>query len=162
MHIPNRNIKNHRIGRWFLGCCIYYFSQPRLLKLDFIIIKENADIITLQIPSYRQEVTRPADITEEVLRIYGLNNIEFPEQMKIAVRNDAYEPIYHKQNKIANMLCSQGFSEMMNNSLVPAEWSLAEVKPIHLQNPLSNELNTLRNHLLHGALQSISYNRNRI
>lgn len=132
-----------------------------LLKLDFIIIKENADIITLQIPSYRQEVTRPADITEEVLRIYGLNNIEFPEQMKIAVRNDAYENIYHEQNKIANMLCSQGFSEMMNNSLVPAEWSLADVKPIHLQNPLSNELNTLRNHLLHGTLQSISYNRNR-
>jgi len=132
-----------------------------LLRLDFIILKENEDIITLHIPSYRQEVTRPADITEEVLRIYGLNNIEFPEQMKIAVRNDAYEPIYHKQNRIANMLCSQGFSEMMNNSLVPAEWSLADVKPIHLQNPLSNELNTLRNHLLHGTLQSISYNRNR-
>ncbi len=132
-----------------------------LLKLDFVIVQENGDIITLQIPSYRQEVTRPADITEEVLRIYGLNNIEFPEQMKIAIQTDAYEHIYAKQNKIANMLCSQGFSEMMNNSLVPAEWSLADVKPIHLQNPLSNELNTLRNHLLHGALQSISYNRNR-
>ncbi len=132
-----------------------------LIKLDFNIIKQEADIVTLQIPSYRQEVTRPADITEEVLRIYGLNNIEFPEQMKIAMQTDPYEHIFAKQNKIANMLCSQGFSEMMNNSLVAAEWSLADVKPIHLQNPLSNELNTLRNHLLHGALQSISYNRNR-
>ena len=120
----------------------------------------------LTIPAYRVDVKREADVIEEILRVYGYNNIEFGEKINASVANsDRYED-YKLQKLIADQLVGQGFFETMANSLTtPAHVKLSEqLKEEHsvkMLNPLSQELSVLRQSLLFSGLEAVSYNLNR-
>lgn len=120
----------------------------------------------LTIPAYRVDVKREADVIEEILRVYGYNNIEFGEKINASVANSSRYEDYKLQNLIAGQLVGQGFFETMANSLTtPAHARLSEqLKEEHsvqMMNPLSQELSVLRQSLLFSGLEAVSYNLNR-
>ncbi len=120
----------------------------------------------LTIPSYRVDVQREADVIEEILRVYGYNNIKFGEKLNASVANSSKFEDYRLQNLIANQLVGQGFYETMANSLTtPAYTKLSEqIKESHnvkMLNPLSQDLSVLRQSMLYSGLESVSYNINR-
>lgn len=138
-----------------------------LNSLEIIISKETETTLTLEIPTYRVDVLRDVDVIEDILRIYGYNNIELSDSVK---SNLSYETqtdkSYDLQNLISEQLVGCGFNEIMNNSLTKESYyNNSEAYPIsssvHLMNPLSSDLGVMRQTLLHGGLESISYNRNR-
>ncbi len=120
----------------------------------------------LTIPAYRVDVKREADVIEEILRVYGYNNIEFGEKINASVANSSRYEDYKLQNLIAGQLVGQGFFETMANSLTtPAHTKLSEqLKEEHavkMLNPLSQDLSVLRQSLLFSGLEAVSYNLNR-
>ncbi len=120
----------------------------------------------LTIPSYRVDVQREADVIEEILRVYGYNNIKFGEKLNASVANSSKFEDYRLQNLIANQLVGQGFYETMANSLTtPAYTELSEqLNPsqnVKMLNPLSQDLSVLRQSMLYSGLESVSYNINR-
>lgn len=138
-----------------------------LNSLEIVISEETNDTLTLEIPTYRVDVLRDVDVVEDILRIYGYNNIELSDSVK---SNLSYETqtdkSYDLQNLISEQLTGCGFNEIMNNSLTKESYyNNSEAYPIsrcvHLINPLSSDLGVMRQTLLHGGLESISYNRNR-
>jgi len=137
-----------------------------LQALEIKIEKEDGDTLNLLIPPYRVDVKREADVVEEVLRIYGFNNVEVPSKVNASL-SFAPKPDEHKlRNAIANLLSSVGFNEIMNNSLTKASYyeeleSLKLEHTVRIYNPLSSDLNAMRQSLLFGGLESIAYNINR-
>ncbi|RUT78595.1 phenylalanine--tRNA ligase subunit beta [Ancylomarina longa] len=137
-----------------------------LTALEIKIEKEDGDTLNLLVPPYRVDVKREADVVEEVLRIYGFNNVEVPSKVNASL-SFAPKPDEHKlRNTIANLLSSVGFNEIMNNSLSKASYyeeleSLKLEHTVRIYNPLSSDLNTMRQSLLFGGLESIAYNINR-
>ncbi|WP_029037485.1 phenylalanine--tRNA ligase subunit beta [Salinimicrobium xinjiangense] len=120
----------------------------------------------LTIPAYRVDVKREADVIEEILRVYGYNNIEFGEKINASVANSGRFEDYKIQNLIAGQLVGQGFFETMANSLTsPAHLGLSEnlkeEQAVKMLNPLSQELSVLRQSLLFSGLEAVSYNLNR-
>ena len=120
----------------------------------------------LTIPSYRVDVQREADVIEEILRVYGYNNIKFGEKLNASVANSSKFEDYRLQNLIANQLVGQGFYETMANSLTtPAYTELSEQlnasQNVKMLNPLSQDLSVLRQSMLYSGLESVSYNINR-
>jgi phenylalanyl-tRNA synthetase beta chain len=120
----------------------------------------------LTIPSYRTDVQREADIIEEILRVYGYNNIEFSNKLNATMSHASKFEDYKVQNVIANQLISQGFNEMMANSLTKPNYTeLSELlNPEHnvtMLNPLSNDLAAMRQSLLFSGLEALAYNINR-
>ncbi|UKN01723.1 phenylalanine--tRNA ligase subunit beta [Paracrocinitomix mangrovi] len=138
-----------------------------LKELD-IQTEKKGELIEASIPTYRVDVTREADIAEEVLRIYGFNNVPIPAKLNSSITpraNDNNEVIY---NLIADLLANRGFYEIMNNSLSSSSiWdqikttSFSPDKDVKILNPLSNELDVMRQTLLFGGLKSIEHNQNR-
>ncbi len=132
-----------------------------LKRLEIDVIEDKGQILNIKIPAFKSDVTRQADVTEEILRIYGLNKINFPEQM-LSSQSLSDENLFHSfKNEISEFLSSNGFCEMMTNSLVPHVSLLNPEDSVNLLNPLSSDLSSLRQSLLHTSLQSISYNKNR-
>ncbi|MBS2210816.1 phenylalanine--tRNA ligase subunit beta [Carboxylicivirga mesophila] len=137
-----------------------------LSALDIDIINETEEGLKLSVPPYRVDVQREADIIEEILRVYGYNNIEMPSSVNSTIVY-SQKPDDHKlKNTVANQLMAQGFSEIMCNSLTKASYyETLDVYPrqhvVELANPLSNDLNGMRQTLLFGGLESISHNINR-
>ena len=133
--------------------------------LDFEIIALNGDQWTVKVPTYRVDVTRDVDIAEELLRIYGFNNIEVPSGMHISsAKYDARPSKIEKS--ILGQLTGNGFYEIMNNSLSRGsdyEFLQEDVTDtlIEVLNPLSQDLNIMRNNLLFGGLGAISFNQKR-
>ena len=130
------------------------------------IVSEDGNGMLLSIPPYRVDVQREVDVIEDILRIYGYNNIEIPNEVhSTLVYSD--KPDDHKvKNIIANQLTAQGFNEIMCNSLTkPAFYEKLEKYPeknvVALFNPLSNDLGGMRQSLLMGGLESIVHNVNR-
>ncbi|HER39950.1 MAG TPA: phenylalanine--tRNA ligase subunit beta [Salinimicrobium catena] len=120
----------------------------------------------LTIPPYRVDVKREADVIEEILRVYGYNNIKFGEKINASVANSTRFEDYKLQNLIASQLVGQGFFETMANSLTtPAHQSLSdqlkEEHTVKMLNPLSQDLSVLRQSLLFSGLEAVSYNLNR-
>lgn len=139
-----------------------------LKALDIEILQNNGDSAKLSIPTYRVDVTREADVIEEVLRIYGFNNIEIPAKWNISLSNQNLRSEEKRQNTISDLLVSQGFYEMMNNSLSSSQLVeklggdiLSESRNVSMLNPLSNELDVMRQTLLFHGLQSVAHNQNR-
>lgn len=132
-----------------------------LEHLGFSCAQRSKGSLMLKVPTFKHDVTRQADVTEEVLRIYGLNKIEFPDQMRISQSRSTENEKQAFRKRVAAMLGGNGFSEMKNNSLVSSEKNPKPERSVLLLNPLSSELNAMRQCLLHGALQSLSYNKNR-
>ena len=119
----------------------------------------------LTIPSYRVDVTREADVIEEILRVYGYNNVEFSHKLNTSISFSDFDAV-KIENIVANQLVAQGFNETMANSLTKAEYvSLSEMlNPAHnvtMLNPLSNDLGVMRQSLLFSGLESVIYNINR-
>lgn len=120
----------------------------------------------LVIPAYRVDVQREIDVIEEILRVYGYNNIKFSEKLNATVSNSPRTEDYKVQNVIATQLNSQGFNEMMANSLTTSSYvqlseMLKEEHNVLMLNPLSNDLAAMRQSLLFSGLEAISYNINR-
>ena len=120
----------------------------------------------LTIPSYRVDVQREADVIEEILRVYGYNNIKFSEKFNASVSYSSKFEDYKLQNLIANQLVGQGFYESMANSLTsPAYSNLSDqVKAeynVEMLNPLSQDLSVMRQSMLFSGLEAVSYNINR-
>jgi len=134
-----------------------------LTALEIIITNETATHLSLSVPPYRVDVKREADIAEEILRIYGLNKIEIPEQVKSALTFSEDEPKYNLLNKIADYLSAIGFFELVNNSLTKSSYySEDELKSVvKILNPLSNDLDVMRMKMLFSGLETIQYNLNR-
>ncbi|MBP4137228.1 phenylalanine--tRNA ligase subunit beta [Flavobacterium geliluteum] len=137
-----------------------------LVSLDIKVNSVSDSGLGLTIPAYRVDVQREIDVIEEILRVYGYNNIDFSKKFNATVSNSPRTEDYKVQNVIASQLNSQGFHEMMANSLTTAAYTklsttLKEEHNVTMLNPLSNDLATMRQSLLFSALEAISYNINR-
>ncbi|MFP4025274.1 MAG: phenylalanine--tRNA ligase subunit beta [Thiohalospira sp.] len=137
-----------------------------LESLDIKIINENDERLILEVPTYRVDVTREADVIEEILRIYGYNNIEITEHVNSSISYSEKPDKEKIQNLISEILTANGFHEIMCNSLTKADYyhDLKSYKPenlVEIFNPLSNDLNVMRQTLLFGGLESIVHNINR-
>ena len=116
----------------------------------------------LTIPSYRVDVQREADVIEEILRVYGYNNIEFSHKLNTSISFDSNNDT-KIENIVANQLSSLGFNETMANSLTKADYinlseTLKEEHNVEMLNPLSNDLKVMRQSLLFSGLESVAYN----
>lgn len=137
-----------------------------LTNLGCKILSDLTDTIDVQVPTYKVDVYRPADLVEEILRIYGYNNILIPSKINSSI-NVSEGPDFDKiQHKIADMLSSNGFYEIMNNSLTKSAYSktfseIDERNYVRILNPLSSDLDVMRQTLIFGGLESIAYNQNR-
>ena len=136
-------------------------------SLEMKITGETPEGLSLLVPAYRVDVQRPCDVVEDILRIYGYNNVEIPTSVKssLSVKGDVDKSV-KLQNLVSEQLVGCGFNEIMNNSLTAATYyeGLETSKPenlIQLMNPLSNDLNVMRATLLFGGLESIQHNANR-
>lgn len=137
-----------------------------LVSLDIKVNSVSDTGLGLSIPPYRVDVQREIDVIEEILRVYGYNNIKFSNKINATVFNAPRTEDYKVQNVVANQLNAQGFNEMMANSLTTAAYiklseNLKEEHNVSMLNPLSNDLATLRQSLLFSGLEAISYNINR-
>ncbi|MDC0858041.1 phenylalanine--tRNA ligase subunit beta [Flavobacteriaceae bacterium] len=120
----------------------------------------------MTIPAYRNDVTREADVIEEILRVYGYNNIQFTEKLKASISSNQIVEDYQIQNKISNQLTALGFHEMMGNSLTSPKYvelsdNLSSDHNVEILNPLSNDLSIMRQSMLFNALEALIYNVNR-
>jgi phenylalanyl-tRNA synthetase beta chain len=138
-----------------------------LHDLDFSIASEDEAGLQLVVPTYRVEVTREADVIEEVLRIYGYNNIDFPSGLRTSLSYAPAPDAEAIQNKLADFLTGNGFSEMMSMSLTKAKYTAlvnhmnyGEESAVSLLNPLSGDLANMRQTLLFGTLEAIGLNQN--
>ncbi|MCL7753452.1 phenylalanine--tRNA ligase subunit beta [Polaribacter sp. Z022] len=136
-----------------------------LASLEIKINSETNGGLGLTIPSYRTDVQREADIIEEILRVYGYNNIEFSHKLNTSISFDSNKET-KVENIIANQLTSLGFNETMANSLTKPEYAslsenINEEANVEMLNPLSNDLKVLRQSLLFSGLESVAYNINR-
>ena len=137
-----------------------------LESLDIKIVSEDEEKLSLEVPTYRVDVQREADVIEEVLRIYGYNNVEISEHVNSSLSYSQKPDKEKIQNTISDILSANGFNEIMCNSLTKSDYynNLESYKPenlVNIFNPLSNDLNVMRQTLLFGGLESIMYNRNR-
>jgi phenylalanyl-tRNA synthetase beta chain len=138
-----------------------------LTSLEIDIKAETAEVLSLEVPTYRVDVQRPCDVVEEILRVYGYNNIEFGMEMHANLsQKTATDESYRLQQLIAEQLTADGFCEIMNNSLSAISYYegkevYPEAKCVRLLNPLSNDLCVMRQTLLYGGLESLSHNINR-
>lgn len=134
-------------------------------NLDIKVLEKRGDVLMLSIPTYRVDVTREADVIEEILRIYGYNNVEEPERLMSSVVATPKPDKEHLQNVVSDMLAARGFAEIMNNSLTKGAYFEAngfnDDASVKILNPLSQDLNVLRQSLLFGGLETILYNQNR-
>jgi len=134
--------------------------------LEMKIVNRTEEGYTLHVPAYRVDVQRDVDVIEDILRIYGYNNIEIGEKL---MSNLSYssKPDSHKlQNLIAEQLTAQGFNEILNNSLTKGGYytdltSFPAAHSVKIINALSSDLNVMRQTLLFGGLENIAYNVNR-
>ena len=137
-----------------------------LASLDIKVNSVTDKGLGLIIPSYRVDVQREVDVIEEILRVYGYNNIDFTKKLNATVANSARTEDYKIQNIIATQLNSLGFHEMIANSLTSPDYvklseMLKEEYNVMMLNPLSNDLSAMRQSLLFSGLEAVSYNINR-
>ncbi|RYE24434.1 MAG: phenylalanine--tRNA ligase subunit beta, partial [Sphingobacteriaceae bacterium] len=132
-----------------------------ITALDIKITAETNEGLTLEIPPYRVDVTREVDVIEEILRIYGYNNIEIPSQIRASLNNAVKPDKDAVQNMLANSLTANGFNEILANSLTKSSYSEQPETAVKILNPLSRDLDVMRQTLLFSGLEAISFNQNR-
>ena len=136
-------------------------------SLDMKITAETESGISLSVPAYRVDVQRPCDVVEDILRIYGYNNVEIPTAVKSSLTIKGEVDRSNKlQNLVSEQLVGEGFREILNNSLTKEAYyndltAYPTDRAVKLLNPLSSDLNVLRQTLLFGGLESIAHNANR-
>ncbi len=134
--------------------------------LEYDILKSDNTGASLSVPCYRVDVTRECDIVEDVLRIYGYNNVEIPERMVASITPGRKPDPESVKEGLSAFLAANGFHEIMNNSLTKGEYysklkSFPEENLVKILNPLSSDLNAMRQTLLLSGLEVVSYNINR-
>ena len=137
-----------------------------LQALDIRILNENAEGLKVAVPPYRVDVQREADVIEEILRVYGFNNVEMATKVNSTIVYSPRPDQHQLRNIIAEQLLGAGFQEIMCNSLTKASYyetstQFPAAQTVELANPLSSDLNGMRQTLLFGGLESIRHNRNR-
>ncbi|GAB1360346.1 phenylalanine--tRNA ligase subunit beta [Porphyromonadaceae bacterium] len=138
-----------------------------LHSLEIEIVAESVETLQLLVPTYRVDVRRDVDVIEDILRIYGYNNVEFSSSLTSTLSYKSRTDVSHSlQNIISEQLVGSGFNEILNNSFTKASnyddlISYPKNNLVMLMNPLSTDLNAMRQTLLFGGLESIAYNRNR-
>ena len=144
-------------------------------SLEMKILSETAEGMTIEVPAYRVDVQRPCDVVDDILRIYGYNNVEIPTQLKGSLVIKGDEDRKHKlANLVSEQMVGEGYNEILNNSLTKAAYyeneGTAEANSslftlnsslVRIMNPLSSDLNVMRQTLLYGGLESIAHNANR-
>ncbi len=135
-------------------------------SLEMETVNESADGLTLDVPQYRVDVQRDCDVIEDILRIYGYNNVEIPTTLQSSLTHPGETDRSDKlQNIVAEQLVGEGFNEIMNNSLTKSAYydnlvAYPAANAVKLLNPLSNDLNVMRETLLFGGLETIARNAN--
>ena len=135
-------------------------------SLEMEVVAETAEGLTLDVPQYRVDVQRDCDVIEDILRIYGYNNVEIPTTLKSSLVAETETDKSNKlQNLVAEQLVGAGFNEILNNSLTKAAYydnlsSYPAQNLVRLMNPLSSDLNVMRETLLFGGLETIARNAN--
>lgn len=139
-----------------------------LSNLDLIIVSDNGDTVTIEVPTYRVDVTREADVIEEVLRIYGFNNVPVPQKLNSSISYFAKPDVEKVQNVISEMLVGMGCIEALNNSLTKSEYSkkiggdvVLPERNVEMLNPLSLDLDVMRQSLIFNAMEMVARNQNR-
>ncbi len=138
-----------------------------LASLEVEIKAEDENGLDIIVPAYRVDVQRPCDVVEDILRIYGYNNVEIPTQLKSSLVVKDFEDMRHKMaNLVSEQLVGAGFNEILNNSLTKGAYydelkSYPAENSVKIFNPLSSDLNVMRQSLLFGGLESIMRNANR-
>ena len=137
-----------------------------LKSLEIEITEEHAEALQLLVPTYRVDVQRPCDVVEDILRVYGYNNVEFGETVhsSLSYKNET-DTKQHLQTLVSEQLTAAGFNEILNNSLTSVSYYEGSAaypldNCVKLLNPLSNDLGVLRQTLLYGGLESIAHNIN--
>ena len=136
-------------------------------SLEMKVLEETAEGLKLEIPGYRVDVTRPCDVVEDILRIYGYNNVEIPTQLKGSLVIKGDEDKKHKlANLVSEQLVGEGFNEILNNSLTKGAYyeghnAYSVEICVKILNPLCTDLNVMRQTLLFGGLESVQHNVNR-
>ncbi|MBT0608643.1 phenylalanine--tRNA ligase subunit beta [Aequorivita echinoideorum] len=137
-----------------------------LTSLEMKINNVTETGIGMTIPAYRNDVTRDVDVIEEILRVYGYNNVKFTQKLNASISNIKMGEDYQVQSKIAAQLTALGFNEMMSNSLTTPKYlslsdALKEDYSVKMLNPLSQDLSVMRQAMLFSGLEAIAYNSNR-
>ena len=132
-----------------------------LTALDIKIVAETGEDLDLRVPPYRVDITRDVDVVEEILRIYGYNNIEIPTQVRASLNNSVRPEKDSVQGQLSDLLTANGFNEIMSNSLTKSAYSSNLDKAVKILNPLSNDLDVMRQTMLYSGLEAIAYNQNR-
>ena len=151
----------------FIGKKIGHSTIEKILEgLNYQFVEKKADGAVVAAPTYMVDVTRECDVVEEILRIYGYNNIELPQNLRMSVNPSAQPDPEATRNAISNWLAANGFVETMNNSLTKEEYytkleTFPAEKCVHIVNPLSQDLNVMRQTLLLNGLEVVAYNLNR-
>ncbi|MEI8273656.1 MAG: phenylalanine--tRNA ligase subunit beta [Paludibacter sp.] len=137
-----------------------------LTALEMKIVSQNEESYLLQVPAYRVDVQRDVDVIEDILRIYGYNNVEIGETLKSTLSYSSKPDSYKLQNLISEQLTAQGFNEILNNSLTKGSYytdltSFPAANSVKIINSLSSDLSVMRQTLLFGGLENINRNVNR-
>ena len=151
----------------FIGKEIGWKTIEKILQgLNYQFVKEWDGGALVAAPTYMVDVTRECDVVEEILRIYGYNNIELPGNLRMSVNPSQQPDPEATRNNISNWLAANGFVETMNNSLTKEDYytkleTYPAEKCVHIVNPLSSDLNVMRQTLLLNGLEVVAYNLNR-
>ncbi|MEA3505133.1 MAG: phenylalanine--tRNA ligase subunit beta [Bacteroidota bacterium] len=150
-----------------IGKTISHDNIKRILtSLEFVIIEESEEKLKLRVPTNKVDVTREADLVEEIIRIYGYNNIDFSEKINSSLSYQQKPDADAVRNIVSDYLTNNGYYEIMNNSLTKGVYAdyvqaIKREENVEIVNPLSSELNVMRQSLLFGGLESVAYNINR-
>ena len=141
--------------------------EVHLTSLDIAVVEEGADVWTLDVPAYRSDVTRPADVAEEVLRIHGFDRVPLPERMTGTLEVPSSPNREDVLFGWRELLVGRGFTEIMSNSLTKASYAelvkdgdLVPDASVHMLNPLSSDLGVMRQSLVFQGLEAIARNAN--
>ncbi len=170
-----KKIENHTIVFHYARCYqLIGVELPReqvneiLQNLDIKIISDINGIAKLEVPAYRVDVTREADVIEEILRIFGFNNVPLPSKLNTSIGNFKKPDFEKVQSIISEFLVGKGFIEMLNNSLTRSQYTdklggeiFSSKRNVKMLNPLSQDLDVMRQTLLFNTLEVIQYNQNR-
>jgi phenylalanyl-tRNA synthetase beta chain len=168
-------IENHSIVFHYARCYqLIGVELPKeqvneiLQNLDIKIISDINGIAKLEVPAYRVDVTREADVIEEVLRIFGFNNVPLPTKLNTSIGNFKKPDFEKVQTILSEFLVGKGFVEMLNNSLTRSQYTdklggdiISSKRNVKMLNPLSQELDVMRQTLLFNALEVVQHNQNR-
>lgn len=135
--------------------------RSTLEGLGIEVFSENAEGMQLQVPPYKVDVTREVDIIEEILRIHGYDNVEIPAQIRASLSHMVKPDKEVLQNQIADLLSGNGFLEILTNSLTKLSYSSLPEQAVRILNPLSSDLDVMRQSLLYTGLEAVAYNQNR-